>query len=113
MGSGLYVADFCVTAFRLRSVCKKSGVGPKQILKVSGYRTITNPVPRLALSPIMDPTRARHSGSSRKYIVALDIGTTFSSTAYAISDPGHAPNIRYVVRQVLPPIPDTVTKDNG
>jgi len=58
----------------------------------------------------MDPTRARHSGSSQKLIVALDIGTTFSSAAYAISDPGHAPDISYVIWQALLPIPDTVTK---
>jgi len=82
---------------------------PEEILKVSTYQTITNPVHRLALSPIMDPARAR---PSRKLIVAFDIGTTFSSAAYKISDPGHASKIRYVTWQALLPIPDPVTKGN-
>ena len=30
---------------------------------------------------------ARYSGPSRKLVVALDIGTTFSGAAYALLDP--------------------------
>ena len=58
----------------------------------------------------MDPARACHSGSSRKLVIALDIGTTFSSAAYAILDPGHIPDISYVIWHALLPIPDTVTE---
>ena len=108
MGSSLYVAGFCVTALRLRPVKEKWG-GPKQTLKVSAYRTITNPVPRLALSPIMDPPRDPDSGPSRKLIIAFDIGTTFSRAAYAISRPIYAPKAKYVTWQALLPIPDPVT----
>ena len=57
----------------------------------------------------MDTTRARYSGSSRKLIVALDIGTTFSGAAYAFLDPGEIPQIRSVTRQALLPVLDLVT----
>ena len=80
------------------------------MLKVSTYRTITNPVPRLAPIPIMDPARAHYSGPSRKLIVAFDIGTSFSGAAYAFLDPGQVPKIRYVTWQALLPIPDPLTK---
>jgi len=89
---------------------KEKWVGPEEILKVSAYRTITNPVPRLPLIPIMDITRVPYSGSSRKFILALDIGTTFSGAAYAFLDPGQVPEIQSVTRQALPPIPDPVTR---
>ena len=56
----------------------------------------------------MDTTRARYSGPSRKLVVALDIGTTFSGAAYAFLDPGQIPTIRSVTKQVFPPIPDPV-----
>ena len=111
MGSSLYVAGFCATAFQfhLRPV-KQKWVGPKEILKISAYRTITIPVPRLPPIPIMDITRAPYDGSSRKFILALDIGTTFSGAAYAFLDPGKVPQIRPVTKQALPPIPDPVTR---
>jgi len=51
----------------------------------------------------MSPGRAWYSGHSRKLVVALDIGTTFSGAAYALLDPGQVPQIRSVTRQVLPP----------
>ena len=57
----------------------------------------------------MDTTRARYTGLSRKLVVALDIGTTFSGAAYALLDPGEVPRIQSVTRQVFPPIPDLVT----
>ena len=57
----------------------------------------------------MDTTLARYSGPSPKLVVALDIGTIFSDAAYAFLDPGEIPQIRYITRQVLPPIPDLVT----
>ena len=76
-------------------------VGSKEILKISGYRTITKPVPRLAPIPIMGAARAPYSGSSRKFILALDIGTTFSGAAYTLLDPGRpVPQIRYNIARV-------------
>jgi len=69
----------------------------------TGCRGITVPVCRLALTPVMDTARPRYSGLSRKLIVAIDIGTTFSGAAYALLDPGKVPQIRSVTRQVLPP----------
>ena len=58
----------------------------------------------------MDITRVPYDGSSRKFILALDIGTTFSGAAYAFLDPGQVPQIIPVTRQALPPIPDPVTR---
>jgi len=101
MASSLSVASVYITAFQI-----PPWVGPKETLKVSSYK----PVPRLAPSPIMDSARARYSGSSRKFVVALDIGTTFSGAAYAFLDPGQPPQIRSVTRPVLPQILDPVTK---
>ncbi|KAF9649037.1 hypothetical protein BDM02DRAFT_3095383 [Thelephora ganbajun] len=49
----------------------------------------------------MDIVRARYSGPSRKLVVALDIGTTFSGAAYAFLDPGEVPRIQSVTRRVL------------
>ena len=87
--------------------------GPKETLKVSTYyRTITNPVPRLTLIPIMDITRAPYSGSLRKLVIAFDIGTTFSSAAYAFLNPGEVPEIRPVTRQALPAIPGPMAGGN-
>ena len=53
----------------------------------------------------MDISRARYAGPTRKLVIALDIGTTFSGAAYAFLDPGEIPQIRSVTRQVIPPIP--------
>ena len=52
----------------------------------------------------MGTERACYSGPSRKLVVALDIGTTFSGAAYAFLDPGQVPQIRSVTRQVPHPI---------
>ena len=57
----------------------------------------------------METARAHYSGLSRKLVVALDIGTTFSGAAYAFSDPGEIPQIRSVTRCVFPPISDLIT----
>ena len=56
-----------------------------------------------------DAARARYSGSSRKLVIALDIGTTFSGAAYAFLDPGEVPQIQSVTRRVPPPISGLVT----
>ena len=56
----------------------------------------------------METARARYSGLSRKLIVALDIGTTYSGAAYALLDPGEVPQIQSVTRQVFPLISDRV-----
>ena len=111
MGSSSYQASFCVTAFRLRPV-KEKRVRPKEILKVSDYRAITNPVPHFAPIPIMSTARARYSGPSPKFILALNIGTSLSGVAYAFLDPGQVPETRYVRWQALLQIPDPVIKGN-
>ena len=54
-------------------------------------------------------TRAPYAGTSRKLVVALDIGTTFSGAAYALLDPGEVPQIQSVTRQIFPPISGLVT----
>ena len=46
----------------------------------------------------METTRPPYSGSLRKLVVALDIGTTFSGAAYALLDPGEVPRIQSVTR---------------
>ena len=71
-----------------------------------------DPIRRIALAPIMNTTDAIYSGPSRKLVVALDIGTTFSCAAYGFLDPGEIPIIRFVTKQVFPPIPDLVTRDS-
>ena len=60
----------------------------------------------------MAASRTRYSGPSRKLVVALDIGTTFSGAAYAFLDPGEVPEIRSVTKQVFLPIPDQVTNSD-
>ena len=71
--------------------------GPKEILKHVGC---------LSLTPIMERARPPYSGLSRKLVVALDIGTTYSGAAYTLLDPGEVPQIQSVTRQVFPPIFD-------
>ena len=89
--AGSYVAGFCVTAFHLCPVKEKCG------------ETQRNAFCRPALAPVMATARPRYSGLSRKLIVSIDIGTTFSGAAYALLDPGQVPQIRPVTRRVLPP----------
>ena len=60
----------------------------------------------------MDATRAWYSGPSRKLVIALDIGTTFSGAAYALLDPGEVPQIQSVTRRVFTSIPDLPTMDD-
>ena len=60
----------------------------------------------------MDATRACYSGRSRKFVVAFDIGTTFSGATYAFLDPGEIPQIQAVTRQVIAPIPVLVAACN-
>ena len=50
----------------------------------------------------MDATRNTYTGGSRKLVVALDIGTTFSGAAYALLDPDEVPKIQSVTRKVFP-----------
>ena len=54
------------------------------------------------LTSVMDIARGRYSGLSRKLVVALDIGTTFSGAAYSLLDPGEVPQIQPVTRRVFP-----------
>ncbi|KAJ2922257.1 hypothetical protein H1R20_g14836, partial [Candolleomyces eurysporus] len=44
------------------------------------------------------PPRPRYQGTSRKLLLAFDIGTTFSGVSYSILDPGKVPEIRPVTR---------------
>ena len=76
----------------------------------SSPQSVNGSKPYLFLTPIMDTTRASYSGTSRKLVVALDIGTTFSGAAYALLAPGEVPQIQYVTRQAFPPVPDLVKK---
>jgi len=75
--------------------------GSKEIFKVADRRTISNPASCLSLTPIMEIPLASYSGLSRKFVVALDIGTTFSGAAYAFLDPGEVPQIQSVTRQAF------------
>ena len=43
-------------------------------------------------------TRAPYTGTSRKLVLAFDIGTTFSGAAYALLDPGFPPDILSVTK---------------
>jgi molecular chaperone DnaK (HSP70) len=43
-------------------------------------------------------TRAAYNGTSRKLILAFDIGTTNSGAAYAFLDPGEIPKINLVTK---------------
>ena len=54
----------------------------------------------------MDMAHTAYAGRTRKLVVALDIGTTFSGAAYALLDPGEIPQIRSVTKYVTPSIPD-------
>ncbi|KAH9485819.1 Heat shock 70 kDa protein 12B [Psilocybe cubensis] len=44
------------------------------------------------------PPRMTYNGLSRKLVLAIDIGTTFSGVSYSILDPGQIPEIRGVNR---------------
>jgi hypothetical protein len=46
-------------------------------------------------------TRTPYNGSSRKLVLAFDIGTTYSGAAYAFMDPGEVPEIHSVTKRVL------------
>lgn len=39
-----------------------------------------------------------YSGSSRKLVIAIDVGTTYSGAAYCILDPGVIPKVWSVTR---------------
>ena len=56
----------------------------------------------------MSTARTPYSGSSRKLVLAFDVGTTFSGVAYAFLDPGQVPEIRPVTKQALLPLSDPV-----
>jgi len=43
-------------------------------------------------------TRTVYTGTSRKLVLAFDIGTTFSGAAYAFLDPGEVPKIQSVTK---------------
>lgn len=67
--------------------------GPKEIRSVKDSKPY-----RLSLTLIMESARTTYAGLSRKLVVALDIGTTFSGASYAFLDPGEVPEIRSVTR---------------
>ncbi|GLB37868.1 putative ATP binding [Lyophyllum shimeji] len=46
----------------------------------------------------MPPRRLPYSGTSRKLVLAFDIGTTFSGISYSILDPAQVPEIKGVTR---------------
>ena len=60
----------------------------------------------------METARAHYSGLSRKLVVALDIGTTFSGAAYVLLDPGEIPQIQSVMRRVIPLVSDQGTNSD-
>ena len=77
--------------------------GHKEILKNPCYSSEWLQILRVApLTSVMDTTRTQYSGLSRKLVVALDIGTTFSGAAYVLLDPGEIPQIQSVMRRVIP-----------
>ena len=39
-----------------------------------------------------------YGGTTRKLVLAFDVGTTFSGVAYSILDPGEAPTVHPVQR---------------
>ncbi|KAF9650931.1 hypothetical protein BDM02DRAFT_3163995 [Thelephora ganbajun] len=51
----------------------------------------------------METSRADYTGLSRKLVVALDVGTTFSGAAYAFLDPGEIPQTQSVTRYLNTP----------
>ena len=91
-----------MTDFHLRPGKEKCGGVARKYLKSPGWWTISNLAHYHSLTPIMDTTRACYSGLSRKLVVALDIGTTFSGAAYSLLDPGEVPKIQSVTRRVFP-----------
>ena len=50
----------------------------------------------------MTTTRSAHMGSSRKLILAFDIGTTYSGVSYVLIEPGLVSEIKPVIRYSLP-----------
>jgi len=52
----------------------------------------------------MEAGRSVYSGTSRRLVIALDIGTTFSGAAYALLDPGEVPQIQSVTKQASPKV---------
>ena len=84
-----------MAAFHLRPIEEKCGGAQRN---GQSLRLQTLSVTHLALTPIMDTPRGPYSGTSRKLVVALDIGTTFSGAAYAFLDPGEIPVIRSVTK---------------
>ena len=44
----------------------------------------------------MTITRSPYNGTSRKLLLAFDIGTTYSGVCYAFLDPGVVPEVRPV-----------------
>jgi len=61
----------------------------------------------------METARANYTGLSRKLVVALDIGTTYSGAAYALLDPGKIPEIKSVTRRVSPAYSGPATNSDG
>lgn len=66
-----------------------------QVYKRDIAFTLTHAAPRL-LAPNSMFAREPYAGSSRKLVLALDVGTTFSGVSYCILDPGEIPKIHGV-----------------
>ena len=100
-------------ATRLHCVTTLTGQNRSGVWRPDHRLTLSPIAACLSLASIMDTTRDCYSGSSRKLVVALDIGTTFSGAAYAFLDPGQVPQIRSVTRQVFPLFIGSVTDGDG
>lgn len=44
------------------------------------------------------PPREPYDGTSRKLVLALDVGTTYSGVSYCILDPGEVPKVLVVAK---------------
>jgi hypothetical protein len=45
--------------------------------------------------------RQPYSGTERKLVIAIDVGTTFSGVSYALLDPGIVPQVQPVTQYVM------------
>ena len=89
----------CVRRFFISVCLHRDAVGHEPILIVPGQRTTRACIISIP-PPAMEIARTPYFGPSRKLVVALDVGTTFSGAAYAFLDPGEVPQIRPVTRHV-------------
>jgi len=67
--------------------------GPVHLIDTVSCQSSSLPVYHL---PAMAITRSPYKGTSRKLVLAFDIGTTYSGVSYAFLDPGVVPEIKGV-----------------